>query len=81
MKFKSQAHLVRELRKEKSLTQDEMSRVLGFTSPQFISNWERGVSGIPASCFSKFAKKLKVPIHLIINASVEDYKTQLLDQI
>jgi transcriptional regulator with XRE-family HTH domain len=34
-------------RLEKNLTQKELADALGYSSPQFVSNWERGVAVPP----------------------------------
>lgn len=40
---------------ERGLSQKEVSDKLGYTTPQFISNWERGLSAPPIDVFKKIA--------------------------
>lgn len=74
MKYQNQATLVRKLRLAKGLNQGELSKAIGYTNPQFISNWERGISGIPPKTFKKLAKALKVSPRTIAEAYVQDQR-------
>lgn len=47
MKFKYQAELIKRIRSEKGLSQEELSRVCNYASKQLVSNIERGLCGIP----------------------------------
>ena len=44
--FKPMGNFLREQREAAGLSQTEVGKLLGVT-PQFISNWERGVSSVP----------------------------------
>jgi transcriptional regulator with XRE-family HTH domain len=44
------------------VTQKDLSKNLGYTSPQFISNWERGISYPPVDCLKKISNFLKADI-------------------
>ena len=47
---------LKEAREAKGLTQADLSEALGFTTPQFISNAERGICQIPPKHYKKLAK-------------------------
>lgn len=47
-------------RKAAGLTQKELSETLGYSSAQFISNFERGITAPPLSKMDKIVKTLKI---------------------
>ena len=46
---------LKKFREEMGMSQLDISDKLGFTSPQFISNIERGAARLPAKLISKIA--------------------------
>lgn len=77
--LKAQKALAEELvklRKQAGLSQRDVSTKLGYSTPQFISNWERGVSEPPVSAALELALLYKVPVahlkYLMINRAVEE---------
>lgn len=46
---------LRQQREKSRLSQAEVAYKLGYTSPQFISNWERGLSTPPIQMLKKLA--------------------------
>jgi len=44
---------VKEMRLRSGLTQDELARKLSYSSAQFVSNWERGISLPPLDIMAK----------------------------
>lgn len=54
------ANYLKEARIKAGLTQSDVSEALGYTTPQFISNWERGVSQPPIDVLKKIARLYKV---------------------
>lgn len=73
---KELAETLIRLRKDVGLSQADVSNAIGYTTPQFISNWERGVSVPPVSAVRKLADLYKVPVahlkYLLINRAVEE---------
>lgn len=55
------------------LTQSEVATRLGYTSPQFISNWERGVASPPAFIIKELAK--------IYQISADDLFGRLMSEV
>ena len=47
---------LKTLRMKAGLSQKDAARVLGYNTPQFISNWERGISEPPIKTIPKLAK-------------------------
>src|SRR5690349_609440 len=50
---------LKEKREAAEFTQHEVARKLGYTSPQFISNMERGITATPMRALAKFIKLYK----------------------
>lgn len=67
------ADLIKASRKAQGLSQGEMAFRMGYKSPQFISNVERGLCGVPVNSFKTMAKVLKIDIYNIYWAHVRDY--------
>lgn len=47
---------LKRLRTKAGLSQKDAARVLGYTTAQFLSNWERGISEPPIKTIPKLAK-------------------------
>jgi len=60
MSFPIRSELISEYLKsrriELGLTQFEVAKMLGYSSPQIISNWERCIANIPRKVFPKLIK-------------------------
>jgi transcriptional regulator with XRE-family HTH domain len=69
---------LQKLRKNAGLTQAELAAGLGYTSPQFISNIERGLAALPSFKFKKAAKLLGVGVNLLIDQEVKNYRESLI---
>ena len=52
--------LIKLARTKAGLTQLQVAKKLGYTSPQFVSNWERGDSLPPMEIFPKLATLLHI---------------------
>ena len=54
------------MRRKVGLSQRDVASKLGYSTPQFISNWERGVSYPPLGGIKKLAQLYKVvPIEIV----------------
>lgn len=51
---------LKESRIRAGLTQKDISKKLGYESPQFISNWERGISSPPLNALKTLIKMYKL---------------------
>jgi transcriptional regulator with XRE-family HTH domain len=54
-------------RQDARLTQRDVANKLGYTSPQFISNWERGLSQPPYDVLPEIAELYSIPPQEIID--------------
>lgn len=57
--------ILKEMRIAAGLTQQEVSEALGYSTPQFVSNWERGLSAPPINMLKRIAK--------LYNTSADDF--------
>lgn len=64
---------LKQSRKSAELSQKELSKILGYESSQFISNWERGVSRVPHPMIKKLCSALLI--------DAEEYVTRLVSVI
>lgn len=71
------AGFLREKRVAVNLTQSEVARKLGYSSPQFVSNWERGLANPPVFVLKEITKMYKVSADTMFNLLVEDVKNDL----
>lgn len=71
------AAYMRRAREAAGLSQQEVSRKLGFTSAQFISNWERGVSGPPMKSLVRLKAIYKLDTNYVVDLIVESTRGKL----
>jgi len=69
--------VLKQLREKAGLTQAAFARGLGYTTPQFISNWETGKSRPPVSKFNKLAKMYGVKVDVFIDMHVEHTRKRI----
>lgn len=70
---------LRDLRMKRSLSQRQLSRELGYSTPQFVSNWERGLSRPPYHDLGKLARIFRVQPRALVRAIIEAEKEKLDD--
>lgn len=61
LKFEMIGTFLRQKRKEAGLTQGEVAKELGYTSPQFISNYERGLCAPAFDAYPRLMNMYKIP--------------------
>lgn len=54
------SEFLKEKRTLVGLTQGQVAKELGYSTAQFVSNWERGVSSPPLNALRKLAQMYKV---------------------
>lgn len=75
----TEGQIIKAAREAKGYTQAEVSKKLGFTTPQFVSNWERNIAKAPPSAFKKLGKMLGLlTTKKIVEIRVNEYRTELL---
>lgn len=55
------AEFLKQKRLNAGLSQGAVAKKLGYTSPQFVSNWERGLSEPPIGTLRKIASIYNIP--------------------
>lgn len=73
--------MLKELRINAGLTQKELAKGLGYSSPQFVSNWERGVSNLPVGKIKQASKLLRIPMVVLVSLTEVNYKKRLMRRI
>jgi transcriptional regulator with XRE-family HTH domain len=58
MKLRNVGRFIKIQRESVGMTQGELSKILGYSNPQFISNWERGLSSPPPKIMSRLVSAL-----------------------
>jgi len=68
---------LRQKRELKGLTQAQVATQLGYGSPQFISNIERGVSRVPVKSLRSFINLYQLQVDEVINLLLEERRDHL----
>lgn len=68
---------LRKKRELKGLTQAQVASQLGYGSPQFISNIERGVSRVPAKSLKSFINLYELQVDEVIDLLLEERRDYL----
>lgn len=77
MKFKNEGKLIRSYREASGLTQGEVTKKLGYTSPQYLSNQERGLSAVPDKKINALCATIKMPVKVLMRAKLNARKQEL----
>lgn len=72
---------LRQARIRAGFTQAELAQKLGYTSPQFVSNWERGVARPPLSKTKELIELLKMSKKTYIQVLLKDEKQNLIREL
>lgn len=76
-KFESIAFLMRTARNRTDISQDKLSKALGYKNGQYISNLERGLCGLPVNKIKDVSLLLGVEEPLFIHAMVQDFERNI----
>jgi transcriptional regulator with XRE-family HTH domain len=68
---------LKKYREASGLTQKAVSEKLGYSTPQFVSNWERGVSYIPRDTLKRVSSIYKIDTDSLAKEIVSDKVAQL----
>lgn len=78
-KYANQGVVLKNAREATDLTQADVAEQLGFTSPQYISNCERGLCKLAARHLRKLAKLYgRKPIERVIDLRVGELRNKLI---
>lgn len=69
--------LLKDKRVEKGITQMSLARELGYSSPQFVSNWERGMCSPAFDTLPTICKILGIPKREIIEIIIDETRNEL----
>lgn len=69
--------LLKNKRIEKGITQMSLARDLGYSSPQFVSNWERGMCSPAFDTLPTVCKILGIPRKEIIEIIIDETRSEL----
>lgn len=72
---------LKETRESSHLTQAEVSERLGYSSPQFISNIERGISVIPLKTLAKMVSLYKANPEIVVRIILDSQKKLLREKL
>lgn len=72
---------LRDTRETSHMTQADVSQRLGYSSPQFISNIERGISVIPLKTLAKMVTLYKVNPEVVVRIILESQRKLLREKL
>ena len=72
---------LKDKRENMGLSQAAIAEKMGYTTPQFVSNWERGLAMPPMKTLKKLAEMYKIPqqelFDILLQATVHQVKVNL----
>jgi len=71
---------LKKLRLKAGLSQGDVARELNYKSPQFVSNWERGLSTPAVSSLQNLADLYSVKLETLFNAYMNSLKDELWEK-
>ena len=77
MNHKLVGSYLKNVRMDKGLTQSDVAVKLGYTSPQFISNIERGISKVPLKTLRHFIDLYQLNPEHLIETILEEKRHQI----
>jgi transcriptional regulator with XRE-family HTH domain len=69
---------LQEMRIKANLTQREVSQLLGYSSAQFISNFERGISSPPLKKLKELIRMYRMPVDKVMSLVLEGEREVLV---
>jgi transcriptional regulator with XRE-family HTH domain len=72
---------LKDVRETAGMTQAEVSSKLGYTSPQFISNIERGISVAPLKTLARMVSLYKVGPETVVKIILESQRKLLREKL
>lgn len=71
------ADFLRDKRIESGHSQMDIAKKLGYTSAQFVSNWERGLSSPPIHTLRRLSELYSVPPDMLFDITLQTMITQV----
>ena len=75
--FSKLAAALKKLRLARGLSQTEVAKKLGYSSPQFISNWERGLASPPVKVLKRLAALYETDSNQLFNMVVKAAESRM----
>lgn len=72
---------LKDVREQAELTQADVSQKLGYTSPQFISNIERGISVVPLKTLARMVNLYRVNPETVAKIILESQRKLLREKL
>jgi len=72
---------LKDTREQADFTQADVSQKLGYTSPQFISNIERGISVVPLKTLARMVGLYKINPEAVVKIILESQKKLLREKL
>lgn len=72
---------LRQKRLDSGLSQLDVARVLGYSSPQFVSNWERGLVSPPLETIAVLIDLYKISPGEVVDKIVDETRSYLEDNL
>jgi transcriptional regulator with XRE-family HTH domain len=79
--FRALGLYLKKRRIQKGFTQSEVAQKLGYGSPQFISNIERGISSVPVKSLKIFVNLYEVPAEEVLEILLDEKRRYLSEQL
>lgn len=74
-------HLVKDYRSKKGITQLELSEMLGYDTPQFVSIIERGLAKVPLNVLGQLIVLLGIPERKVTKLLTAAYQMEVQKEI
>jgi len=75
------AEFLKEKRVYSGLSQMDVAKKLGYTSAQFVSNWERGLSSPPIHTLRKLSELYQIPPDVLFDITLKTMITQVTTEL
>lgn len=77
----SLGQMLGQRREQVGKTQAELASALGYSTPQFVSNWERNKAPVPGKMFRRISQLLGVPMREMVDHATRDYRRDLNEKV
>ncbi len=78
-------NIFKEARERKGITQRELSQKMNYATPQFVSNWERGISLPPVRSLKTLCSEIDLElngvIEFILDKKIKHFKNEMLEEL
>lgn len=79
-RFAKLASYLKTARVRANLSQTDVAKKLGFTGPQFVSNWERGLAAPPLTSLKKLAGIYGIDPESVFKMILSEVEAQMREE-